>query len=195
MVKFDYVHDVQNGYRKVLNSMARPGVVENLNEEASNIDSEIEAYKSTVFMMLMLLDREVTFNVISKDSEKISSIVSEMTYARIDTIEEADYVFITEDACNEKLHEVLRRVKIGDLSNPNQSSTIIAEFNEISEIGDIELTGPGIEESNSVYISGNRQWINGRRKINCEYPLGIDCIFLDRNNNVLCIPRTTNINI
>ena len=32
MVKFDYVHDVQNGYRKVLNSMARPGVVENLNE-------------------------------------------------------------------------------------------------------------------------------------------------------------------
>ena len=174
MVKFDYVHDVQNGYRKVLNSMARPGVVENLNEEASNIDSEIEAYKSTVFMMLMLLDREVTFNVISKDSEKISSIVSEMTYARIDTIEEADYVFITEDACNEKLHEVLRRVKIGDLSNPNKSSTIIAEFNEISEIGDIELTGPGIEESNSVYISGNRQWINGRRKINCEYPLGID---------------------
>lgn len=58
MVKFDYVHDVQNGYRKVLNSMARPGVVENLNEEASNIDSEIEAYKSTVFMMLMLLDRK-----------------------------------------------------------------------------------------------------------------------------------------
>lgn len=192
-MKLDLVHDIQGAYRKILNAMSRPGIIESLVNEAEKVEMDINFYKSTFLIMLMLLDREVSFNVISEDSISISSLVSQITYAKIKPVEEADYIFVIRDSCDKLLKETCSKAKIGSLIDPNKSATIIAEFNEIKGNGNLEFTGPGIKEFSKVYIGGNNHWIKARNTKNEEYPLGIDVICLDKDSNALCIPRTTNI--
>lgn len=192
-MKLDLVHDIQGTYRKVLNSMSRPGIIESIEDEAVKVDIDVDFYNSTFLTMLMLLDREVSFNVVSDNSENISRLISQIAYAKVKPIEEADYIFVIKDSCDERLEEICTKAKIGDLVNPNKSATIIAEFDYVDNNGSLEFTGPGIKEVNKVFISGNRSFIKARETKNQEFPLGIDIICLDKNGNVLCIPRTTKI--
>ena len=55
-MELDLIHDIQSTYRKVLNSMARPGIIENIKDEADKVNVDIDCYKSTFLIMLMLLD-------------------------------------------------------------------------------------------------------------------------------------------
>lgn len=192
-MKLDSIHDLQGVYRKVLNAMARPGVIENINEEAEKVDIELDCFKGTFLLMLMLLDGEVTFNIISENTMDITSLVSQMTYSKIKPLDEADYIFVLSDANSKRLALAYRKSKIGDLVNPNGSATIIAEFEEIKEGTQLELAGPGIKEVNRISISESRAWIRARKEKNQEYPLGIDGIYIDKKGNVMCLPRTTQI--
>lgn len=197
-MKLNMVHDIQSVYRKVLNAMAKPGVIENLQKEADKVDIDINCYKSTFLIMMMLLDREVSFNVVSEMSIDVSSLISQITYAKVKPLEEADYIFVLDDFCDEYLDIVIRKAKIGDLVDPNNSATIIAEFkcldNGNNEANILNFKGPGIKNLNEVKISGETKWIKERSLKNEEYPLGIDLIYVDEKNNVICIPRTTSIN-
>lgn len=193
-MKLNMVHDIQSVYRKVLNAMAKPGVIENLKKEADQVDIETNCYENTFLMMMMLLDREVSFNVVSEKSVDVSSLISQMTYAKVKPIEEADYIFVLKDACDEQLDMVIRNAKIGDLVDPNKSATIIAEFKCLDSGSSIlNFKGPGIKNLREVRISGETKWIKERKIKNEEYPLGVDLIYVDEKNNVMCIPRTTSI--
>ncbi|PRR84375.1 phosphonate C-P lyase system protein PhnH [Clostridium vincentii] len=192
-MKLDSIHDLQGVYRKVLNAMARPGVIENINQEAEKVDIELDCFKGTFLLMLMLLDGEVTFHIISENTMNITSLVSQMTYAKIRPLDEADYIFVLSDANSKRLALAYRKSKIGDLVNPNSSATIIAEFEEIKKGTQLELVGPGIKEANRISISESRAWIRARKEKNQEYPLGIDGIYIDKKGNVMCLPRTTQI--
>ena len=195
-MKLNMVHDIQSVYRKVLNAMAKPGVIENLQKEADKVDIDINCYKSTFLIMMMLLDREVSFNVVSEMSIDVSSLISQITYAKVKPLEEADYIFVLDDFCDEDLDIVIKKAKIGDLVDPNNSATIIAECldNDNNEANILNFKGPGIKNLNEVKISGETKWIKERSLKNEEYPLGIDLIYVDEKNNVICIPRTTSIN-
>lgn len=192
-MKLDMVHDIQSVYRKVLNAMSRPGILENINEEAEKNDIDINFYSGSFLVMLMVLDREVSFNVVSEQGNDVSKLISEITYAQAKPVEEADYIFVLEDKCSESLDEIIEKSKIGDLVDPQKSATIIAEVQCISKDGDIELEGPGIQDVNKIGICSNKKWINARKNKNEEYPLGIDLIFIDEKSNLVCIPRTTKI--
>lgn len=188
----DLVHDIQSVYRKVLNSMARPGVIETL-EEQKKIDIEVSCNKGTFLVMLMLLDGEVSFNIVSEKSEEMTSLISQMTYSKQKNLEEADYIFVLEDASEKSLAEVYKLAKIGTLIGPNKSATIIAEVNSINNNDDLELSGPGIKDKKSLSISGNNKWIKERELKNKEYPLGVDAIYIDKEYKVVSLPRTTKI--
>lgn len=188
----DLVHDIQSVYRKVLNSMARPGVIETL-EEQKKIDIEVSCNKGTFLVMLMLLDGEVSFNIVSEKSEEMTSLISQMTYSKQKNLEEADYIFVLEDASEKSLAEVYKLAKIGTLIDPNKSATIIAEVNSINNNDDLELSGPGIKDKKSLSISGNNKWIKERELKNKEYPLGVDAIYIDKEYKVVSLPRTTKI--
>ena len=188
----DLVHDIQSVYRKVLNSMARPGVIEIL-EEQKKIDIEVSCNKGTFLVMLMLLDGEVSFNIVSEKSEEITSLISQMTYSKQKNLEEADYIFVLEDASEKSLAEVYKLAKIGTLVDPHKSATIIAEVDYINNDDDLELSGPGIKDKKSLSISGNNKWIKERELKNKEYPLGVDAIYIDKEYKVVSLPRTTKI--
>ncbi|MEA3544779.1 MAG: phosphonate C-P lyase system protein PhnH, partial [Thermodesulfobacteriota bacterium] len=56
------------------------------------------------------------------------------------------------------------------------------------------LSGPGIEDNIYPKIDGlAAQELNQLKEVNTEYPLGIDCIFIDQNGQLMCIPRSTRI--
>ena len=86
-----------------------------------------------------------------------------------------------------------RDSKIGDLFDPHKSATIVIEAPELSCSRQFMLRGPGIEQVSFADFGMGEKWVAEREKKNIEYPLGVDPIFVDRQANVLCVPRTTQI--
>ena len=55
----------------------------------------------------------------------------------------------------------------------------------------LTLEGPGIANTENVEIAGSEYWMDARAEANKEYPLGVDMILIDRQSNIMCLPRTT----
>lgn len=191
-MKLDLVHDIQKSYRKLLNCMSHPGLIENIDEESQKIDFNIKFYKSTMVVMLMLLDGEVNYKIVT-DKEDTFGFVNQMTYANPSETKAADFIFILNDVDSEKARETFKKAKIGNLIDPHKSATIIFEVENLSNDKDLVLVGPGIKEANFAKIQGNKSWLEEREKKNIEYPLGIDIVFIDRLSNIMCLPRTTQV--
>lgn len=192
-MKLDLVHDIQNSYRKVLNCMSRPGVIENIKEESEKTDIDIRFYKQTLVLMFMLLDAQVSYKIISKREKEISLLVNQLTYAKEQSADEADFIFVLEDADNEMMEEAMRAAKIGNLIDPHKSASIIFETQKIDNNRQYVLKGPGIKNESYLSIDVKVNWLIERQNKITEYPLGIDIIFVDRFSNIVCMPRTTQI--
>jgi len=192
-MKLDFIHDIQRAYRKVVDSMSRPGLITNLKDEAAKVDLEAGCFPSTLVLAAMLLDTEVTFKVVSEKEEETTRWINQLTYAKADAAERADFVFVLYDKAEDELGQILQRVKIGSLIDPHDSATIIVEADAVTDGCDFKLTGPGIEEANYVNVSVNGNWMEVRQQQNAEFPMGVDLIFVDKNHHLLCLPRTTQI--
>ena len=92
------------------------------------------------------------------------------------------------------IREAFTKGKIGTLRDPQQSATIIMETERLSNDPQLTLQGPGIAKTETVEITASEMWKKERAAVNQEYPLGVDMIFIDRQNNMMCLPRTTMLN-
>jgi len=192
-MKFDLVHDLQHVYRKMLKSMSRPGLIENIGYESSRVNGFNNIYDGTVVIMQLLLDTETSFNIISNVEEEIISYISQLTYGKTTSTKEADFLFVLKDAFPCKIESAITDSKIGNLVDPHKSSTIVIEVESITRGKELILKGPGIEKENTISIKCDFDWISARESKNIEYPLGIDIIFIDKSSNIMCLPRTTQI--
>ncbi|MCL6459405.1 MAG: phosphonate C-P lyase system protein PhnH [Gorillibacterium sp.] len=192
-MKLDFVHDVQITYRKLLDSMSRPGVISQLGVQADKINAEAPCYNSTLLIAIALLDTEVTFKVISAEEEQISRLLNQLTYARETTVDHADYIFILSDATSEQVEQSINAAKMGDLRNPHESATVIIEVRSVSKEPELLLVGPGIEESCWISVQPIDSWLQIRIDKNREFPLGIDFIIVDQEHRAIALPRTTQI--
>lgn len=192
-MKFDYVHDVQRAYRKLIDSISKPGTMVSLYEESRKLDSVANCNRSILVLMLMLLDAEVTFHILGGETQNISRYINQLTYSKVVPLEEADFIYVLEGADSEELEGAIIRCKIGDLVNPHLSATLIIEVEKISNHRDLVLSGPGIKGKKYISISGETDWVRLRAEKNIEYPLGIEMYFVDKNYNLLALPRTTKI--
>ncbi|MEH7386376.1 phosphonate C-P lyase system protein PhnH [Bacillus sp. JJ1521] len=194
-MKLDIVHDLQAVYRKMIDSTSRPGLISNLKREAELLEADIqtECTASLIVAALTLLDQEVTFNVVSENEETISAIINQFTYAKPANIDQADYIFVLKDAKASSLKDVLEKAKPGTLKNPQHSATIFVEAEKVMLGGSILLTGPGIQSTVSVEIDTQDDWIKCSQEKNKEYPLGVDLMFIDKEHQLLSLPRTTQI--
>ncbi|OIK15127.1 phosphonate C-P lyase system protein PhnH [Bacillus sp. MUM 116] len=192
-MKLDLVHDIQTTFRKVLDSMSRPGMISDIQEEAARANFHTGCYPSTEVLALMLLDTEVSFKVFSKQEDTITRLMNQLTYAKTAEANHADFIFVLKDCDLCQLETAIRSSKVGSLMNPHESSTLIIETESVSTGLELILTGPGIETGYIAAISEADKWINLRNEKNIEYPLGIDIILTDANHSILCLPRTTQI--
>ena len=192
-MKLDLVHDLQAAYRKTLDSMSRPGLISNIRTQAEKVKMEINCFDSTFVLVLMLFDTEVKFKVCSEHEAEMNKLINQLTYAKATEVEQADYILVLNDAKLEELEKVFRRAYPGDLLDPHKAATMIIEADSVSNDKALTLTGPGIEQKCSIDVKTTDRWVELRAEKNSEYPLGIDLIFTDRADNILCLPRTTQI--
>jgi alpha-D-ribose 1-methylphosphonate 5-triphosphate synthase subunit PhnH len=58
------------------------------------------------------------------------------------------------------------------------------------------LKGPGIKDAIAVAISGlGENELADIKETTSEFPMGIDCVFVDGAGQVMCIPRSTRIEV
>lgn len=191
----DMVHDIQTAYRKLVDSMSRPGTISDLSEEAMKLEQSEGYLPATLIAARMLLDTEVTFKVVSKREKEMTLALSQSTYAKEVELEEADFIFILSDAEPSDFIGALETAKIGELQDPHNSATIIIETAGLSG-GDgtkLLLSGPGIQTTAKAEIQVTNEWMAIRAERNNEFPLGMDLIFTDASHRMLALPRTTQV--
>ena len=190
-MQLDLVHDIQAVYRKTVDSMARPGLITNIHEQAAKLSLSTGAFNSSLILALMLFDTETKFKVYSLQETEITKWINQLTYAKAVEPEEADYILVTSQVDAQEFAEALERAYPGDLLNPHRSATVIVEADSLSNERDLTLSGPGIAAERPVQVKRSGAWVDIRAQKNSEYPMGIDLIFVDPADNILCLPRTT----
>lgn len=139
---------------------------------------------------MVLLDAEVTFHVLSKNRRDLIEKISEYTSARCVPVQEADFIIVLQEDGESEILEAMAQCKIGNLIDPQQSSTWIIETPALSDRGALRLTGPGIETEAQLAAGQSPEFWQARNSRIKEYPMGIDMIFADGFSQVACLPRT-----
>lgn len=190
---FDHVHDLQYVYRKLLDSMSRPGKILSIGEVSDKQDDVTSLNKATYQTAITLLDAEVTYSIISNINQtELTKKITEYTLAKHVPVNQADYIIVLNDAPEATIIHSIELCKNGNLINPEFSSTWIIETT-IEKQDQLTLNGPGIQGKSHLQVRLSSNVSNARNKKNEEYPLGIDIIFVDECGQVVCVPRTTTV--
>ncbi|MEK4013149.1 phosphonate C-P lyase system protein PhnH [Peribacillus sp. FSL M8-0224] len=192
-MNLDVVHDIQTVYRKLVTATSRPGTLVVLDREARTLDVQMECLSSTILLARTVLDPEVSFKVISKAEEAVSKMINQLTYSKPVDLPEADFIFILHDASEEQMKEALNKAKVGNLLNPHESAMLILEVPDVTKGDSMILSGPGIQDESFLSLPNVSAWLAARNEKNMEFPLGIDMYFVDQQERLIALPRTTQI--
>lgn len=185
----------QKTFRALLQAMSHPGRVYRL-EQTTEIRS-CTADKYNLFpVLLTLLDHEVGFCVIGPGNKYLETVVSEITWCPVKDLSEADFIIVLN---GESRGEILK-TKRGTLEYPDRGATVIYRVESLENGTNGKTTallkGPGIKTDIAPVVQGlAKNELSYLKEINSEYPLGIDCIFLDGAGGIMCIPRSTRIEV
>ncbi|MGL5191382.1 MAG: phosphonate C-P lyase system protein PhnH [Cetobacterium sp.] len=192
--KFDFVHDVQRIYRKLLDCTAKAGGINNIKNEIDRLEVHSTLSKELMAIAYTLLNIESRFYI---EDKKESEYVRLHTFASEEKIELSEFVFLDSNILNEeKVIKILEKMSIGTLEDPHEGATLILKVPKISEEGLLELRGPGIKHNKVLEVEGlGREFFEKRAEINSEFPLGVDILFLDEFGNMCSLPRTTKVEV
>lgn len=188
-VHYNEVFDAQQHFRLLLDSMSRPGKINTI--PFIDLQQPPAMNNACALVALALLNTDVGF--CTANGNEVTRFIAQRTAATATGLSLADYVFIP------GMHSAgfIAQLKIGTLSYPEDSATIIADVVQLSADpvdGALQVTlkGPGILGSETVYIAGlNPLLLDDLHQQNQEFPLGIDLILTDKDNHVMCIPRSS----
>ncbi|WP_087973832.1 phosphonate C-P lyase system protein PhnH [Oceanobacillus rekensis] len=189
----DQVHDLQAVYRELLHSMSRPGSISFIQETVERAGHNLPCYDATFICAMTLLDAEVTFHILSKNNQDLIEKISEYTLASYAPASEADFIIILREDTEAEIIDCMEQCKIGNLIDPQKSSTWIIESTPLSNERGRLLSGPGIKTTSTLKASFTEALWQTRNECTKEYPLGIDMIFTDEKAQLVCVPRTTKI--
>lgn len=187
------VHYTQQIYRKLVDAMSRPGKIQSVADVENSNSHSFDCYEATAGVLVTLLDQEVTYSVISEDSVNVSTMITAYTLAKEVPVEEADFIIVLEDAPISEIEEALTKCKVGTLRDPHQSSTWIIESPNLAAGNELQLKGPGIETEAALQLHFPEKFWEIRADLLKEFPLGIDLVFTNDHKQLVCMPRTTNV--
>lgn len=188
---FDLVHDTQAAYRTVLDAMSRPGQVVSLAREARKINLPGIAGPAALVLMRMLLDPEVGFCVVGLDHSQIESRISQLTGSFPVSLDQADFIFVLEKASEEERRQAVLAAKIGSLTDPHLSATLVLELPLIGDGGELWIAGPGVAGQSRWPLNRAASYLDERNRKIEEFPLGVDLLFVDRSHQLVALPRTS----
>lgn len=192
----------QKTFRTLLQAMSNPGRVYRLEQKLEVRSQKSDKYNlSSVFCALpsvlqTLLDHEVTFNVFGHQREEWEYRIIRATGSRTANVEDADFVIIPSGGSDGAILHARR----GSLEYPDTGATVIYSVHLLSarDNGGVRVTlkGPGINGEITPFIGGiKKDEFHYLKEINSEYPLGVDSIFIDAENRLMCMPRSTKIEV
>ena len=172
-------------FRVVLQAMSRPGRIYPLPQTSADIP--------VVQLLAALLDNEVSVAIINQVSGTLGEALVRRTGCQIRGPEQADFVI----AAGTPTAGMITRLKQGSLESPHGGATLLYLVEELCTTGGtITLTGPGIEGSRQLGITGMaRSELHLLQQVNREFPLGIDVMLLDQKGQLACIPRSSTIGV
>ncbi|MCE5223003.1 phosphonate C-P lyase system protein PhnH [bacterium] len=177
----------QLNFRTLLNCMSLPGTIGILECDPEDKKNPLV---SLYLCAQVLLDPEVSFFVSGIGLDNVSKEIATTTKAFLSTNESADYLFLL----NEDLPTKIERAKKGSMESPEKGATCLIYIPTISqEPSSYVLTGPGIENFTlfpTIEHLNMPMFYQAFAKVNSEFPLGIDFIFIDSWLQIFCIPRT-----
>jgi alpha-D-ribose 1-methylphosphonate 5-triphosphate synthase subunit PhnH len=170
-------------FRALLRAMSRPGTVVSLPAPARD--------RPLLRLLEALLDGEVTFHPAGLD-EALRAEVAWSTGARTAPLAEADFLLLGAGSGG-----ALRQARRGTLEYPDRGATAVYQVAGLAEAGGRALLrGPGIREAAAPRIEGLEAGeLALLREVNAEFPLGVDAVFLGPEGRLLCIPRSTRIEV
>jgi len=189
----DLIHDVAEGYRKLVFATSYPGEIVSIRDNIANNTIKTSLNSELLLFAWMLLDAEVTFNVVGDSDAEITNLIQRLTYSKASNLDEADFIFIMKKASQSEKEVAVEKAKLGSLVDPHLSATIICEVSSVTTGEPKLLRGPGIESDKTIYMDAFDHWENLRGQKNKEFPLGIEMYFVDLQSFVLALPRTTQI--
>lgn len=134
----------------------------------------------------LLLYSEVSYFY---DGKEDMEIIKSITNAKRVDPKEADYIF-----CDEVKLDLLEAGKIGTFKDPDFSCTVVFKCHSFDGIK-VRLSGVGIEKEKYVTLPVTGEFIDIFRSKNRDFPLGLEVFFLNDNNEVMALSRTTKVEI
>ncbi|RLB82215.1 MAG: phosphonate C-P lyase system protein PhnH [Deltaproteobacteria bacterium] len=184
----------QKCYRAMLWALCTPGSLQKM-DFAENDRGLVSGLPMPVALMSRtLLDEQVSVAAFDIDSDSWLDEIIAATGARKAGIDEADYILASSVP---RLVE-LRSVKQGTLLSPEDGATLIIWLSDVIEgdSGTIEISGPGVEDSATLYVSPAMfSLMKHRTAIQFEYPLGFDLFAIGSDGYLLGLPRTSSVKV
>lgn len=181
------VHKTQTVYRQLINVSSRPGHIETVEEELSNYT---DFSKANLLTCVTLFDNEITYMTTNEVMEKEVKVLTGARKAH--DLSTTDYIISKRSDLKE---EFFTQTKHGVLASPEKSVTILIDLDSLNEGQTYQLTGPGIKDTQTINIDLDPSWIELRNQACQEFPLGLDLILTDKNNQLMMIPRTTKVEV
>jgi alpha-D-ribose 1-methylphosphonate 5-triphosphate synthase subunit PhnH len=188
---------IQRAFRALLQAMSHPGRIYPL---SGDTDKDIAPMGDAGLMLVLrtLLDHEVRFSVLGKETGSLEKAVARLTGGRCAAVADADFVIVP----GGKSRGAIKKARRGTLEYPDAGATAIYAVQSLGEGGAgagvseaaAVLKGPGVKGEIAVAIVGtNPEELADIKEMTNDFPLGIDCVFVDEAGMVLCIPRSTRI--
>lgn len=190
---FDTVHDIQQGYRRIVFANSFPGRVVSLSDLAERIEPHPPFNPLVLLLALTLLDGETTFAVCSQQSGRDERIIGQRTFAKVRPVDQAAFLFSIGPEAYDP--ELVRNARIGTLVDPHLGATLIIEVDSlgVSAGSGVQIHGPGIDGHAVAYLGSNPWWLPLRNERVGEFPLGIDLYLIDPTGGFVALPRSTRI--
>jgi alpha-D-ribose 1-methylphosphonate 5-triphosphate synthase subunit PhnH len=174
----------QQAFRILLQALSHPGEIYSL--------AHLGEEQSWFLVLKTLLDHEVSFAVVGPNNDAFARIVEDLTRCPFTEVAAADFIIVTQGSSRGRIREAKR----GTLEYPDQGATIIYLVESLGREDvpgvRVKLQGPGVNQEMQSLITGlAADEIHDLKKINQEFPLGLDCFFLDRAGRVMGIPRSS----
>ena len=184
----DTVHDAQIVFRSLLKALSEPGTIQHLRVK---LQTPAPLHLATAAACLALMDYETTAWLADEfDNDAVR------TYLRFHcglplVHEKSSANFAVLGSSLQQLD--LQAFAQGSMTYPDKSATLLIQVDDMNSGTKYQLTGPGIKDTRSIYISGLPADFVIKWEVNhAAFPQGVDVIFCS-GDAVLGLPRTSKI--
>lgn len=167
----------QLNFKALMNAFAYPGRVQNLHGQSPALEQ----------VLATLIDGEVS---LADPDSLLNGDVRMRLEARMTVAENANFV-----VCQGNMLPAFQPT-LGTLEEPEHGATLIVQvqnFDASISSTNLVLKGPGIEQENTLHVTGlNEAWLQRRAFWNAAFPTGVDFILVSENQ-LVALPRTTQV--